>query len=276
IGYRAVYRPRVRTLGIVHGGALRARPDVSWEPLLAAVAAALRAGKASVASFHRLDTASDLARRVRAAWGRAWRSESAEPSPHWRVPLPATYDELLQRVSSSTRKQYRKHWRRLEQEFPGRARLRRTTDAQDVPDLARRAESVARGTYQRGLRSGFVHDAENEERLALAARRGRLRAYELEVDGRVWAFEMCERVGDVLYMEFTGYDTSMSRYEPGWIVILEAIQDAIREGAAAIDWGFGDAAYKRRFGAVKADETDVVLFAPRATGLWLRGMRGAI
>jgi hypothetical protein len=275
-GYRTVWKPKVRALSVVYGGWLRTSPDVPWTPLVAALTDALEKGVAVTAWFHRLEVGSELLAAVCAAAPARRRNESMAPLPHWRIALPATYDELLKRVSSSSRKQYRKQLRRLEEEFPGKVAIRRTTDESGVRDLCRRAESVAKATYQRGIGSGFVDGPENHERLGLAARRGRLRAFELEVEGQVRSYEICEKAGDTLYMDFTGYDAGFGKWDPGTVVIIEALQDALREGVKTIDWGFGDATYKRKFDAVMSEERDVYLFAPGPKGLVLNAVKGGV
>src|SRR5438105_3043414 len=130
---------------------------------------------------------SELLDAIRAGVPRVWRNESEAPTPHWRVELPDSFESLLARLGGHMRKSLRRDRRLLDRTFPDVA-VRRTTDARDVPDFCRRAESVARDTYQRALGAGFVHDAEYEARLAVAARRGRLRAYELVAGGAVRSF----------------------------------------------------------------------------------------
>jgi hypothetical protein len=274
--HRTLLRPRVRTLTVVYGGAIRRAPDVPWEPMVRVLADALRSGTARVALLRKLESGSELTAAVRAVAGRAWRNESDPPELHWRLALPASIDELLGRVGRHARGKLRRYAKTLERDFPGKVTVRRTTDPSGVPDFCRRAEAVAKATYQRGLGAGFVHTPEYEARLDAAARGGRLRAYDLEVDGRVRSFWITERSGATLHVDSTAYEREFSRYEPGTVVLLELLKDAIAEGVKTVDYGFGDAQYKRRFDAESREESDVYLFAPGVAALALNGLRGGV
>jgi hypothetical protein len=273
---RTLLKPRVRSITVVYGGAIRTGPDVPWEPMLGALTAALRAGTARTVLLRKQEAGSDLMRAIRSVTGPAWRNESDPPEIHWRLDLPSRFDELLGRVGRHARGKLRRYRKTLDRDFPGKVVVRKTTDPAGVAEFCRRAETVAQGTYQRGLGQGFVHTPEYEARLLAAARHGWLRAYDLEVDGRVRSFWITERSGDTLHVESTGYEREFSKHEPGTVVLLQLLEDAIAEGVRQVDYGFGDAQYKRRFDAVSSQESDVYLFAPGIRGLVLNGARGGI
>jgi CelD/BcsL family acetyltransferase involved in cellulose biosynthesis len=275
-GSRTLLRARPRGVVVLAGGALRRAPDVPWTPLVGALRGLLREGGARVVCVRKIAVDSDLRRELRSAAGGPWRSEADVPELRWRLALPASMDELMQRVNRHGRQKLRRYKKTLERDFPGKVVLRRTKDPADVPAFCVRAEAVARDSYQRGLGAGFVHDAEREERLTQAARAGRLRAFDLEVDGAPRAFWITERSGEALYVDSTAFDRGFSKFEPGTVVLLELLADAIGEGVRVVDYGFGDALYKRRFDAQSTLEADVYLFAPGLRGLCLGAARGAI
>jgi len=275
-GYRTVYARRLRTLVVDHGGMLRAHEGVSPAPLVRAAVDAVKGGVATAVYLRRLEVGSELLRVVRATVRRPWRNESEAPVPHWRLDLPAAFDDLLRRTGGRTRQTLRRGPRALRRAFPGRVVVRKTTRERDVPDFCRRAEAVARCTYQRGLGAGFVHDAEYEGRLRAQARRGSLRAYELVVDGRVLSFWIGELRDGVHHLDSTAFARDARRWSPGRVLRMEVLRDAVSEGAARMDYGFGDAEYKRQFRATCRLERDVYLFAPGALGAWLTGVRSAV
>jgi CelD/BcsL family acetyltransferase involved in cellulose biosynthesis len=275
-GSRTVLRARPRGVVVLAGGALRRAPDVPWAPLVAALAGLLRDGTARVVCVRKVGVDADLRRELRSVARGPWRSEADVPELRWRLELPGSFDELMQRVNRHGRQKLKRYRKVLEREFPGRVVLHRTAEPGDVPAFCARAEKVARESYQRGLGAGFVHDTEREARLAAAARAGRLRAFDLEVDGVPRAFWITERSGDTLYVDSTAFDREFGRFEPGTVVLLELLADAIREQVRVIDYGFGDALYKRRFDAASTLESDVYLFAPGVRGLCLGAARGAV
>jgi CelD/BcsL family acetyltransferase involved in cellulose biosynthesis len=275
-GSRTLLRARPKGVVVLAGGALRRSPDVAWTPLVSALRGLLRDGTARVVCIRKVGVDSDLRRELRCVAGGPWRSEADVPELRWRLALPDTFDALMQRVNRHGRQKLRRYRKVLDRDFPGRVALHRTAEPGDVPAFCARAEKVARGSYQRGLGAGFVHDAEREARLVLAARAGRLRAFDLEVDGVPRAFWITERSGDALFVDSTAFDREFGKFEPGTVVLLELLADAIREGVREVDYGFGDALYKRRFDAAGTLESDVYLFAPGLRGLCLGSARGAV
>jgi len=271
-GYRTVYAPRVRTLTIDYGGALRARPDVAWTPLVASLVETLNAGVASVAHLRRIDVDSDLAEAVRRVAPRLSRNESEAPTPHWRLELGGSYDDLLSRARGRTRQMFARSRRVLHRAF-GRVVVRKTVDPADVPAFCRRVEKVACGTYQRGLGAGFVHDVEYESRLSVVAAQGRLAAYELVGDDAVLAFWIGATADDTHYLDSTGFADEHRRLSPGKVLRMEVLRDLCATGVRTVDFGLGDAEYKRHFGATRTLERDVYLFAPGLAGAWLSGVR---
>jgi CelD/BcsL family acetyltransferase involved in cellulose biosynthesis len=81
-----------------------------------------------------------------------------------------------------------------------------------------------------------------------------------------------------------GYDTRYSEYGIGKYVLMRVIEDLCSEvGVDRLDYGSGDADYKRQFGSESWTEADVVLFAKRLRPLRINltktaleaGVRGA-
>jgi len=144
----------------------------------------------------------------------------------------------------------------------------------DIPGLCARLEEVVARAYQRGLGTGFTDNEEYRRRFALFASRGQLRVQLMEIDGRVRAFWFGYLYRDVFHLSETGYDPDLSRYEVGTLSIIRLSDELAREGIRKLDFGLGDAFYKRQFGDRSWQEGTVWLFAPTAKGLALRSSMG--
>jgi CelD/BcsL family acetyltransferase involved in cellulose biosynthesis len=72
-----------------------------------------------------------------------------------------------------------------------------------------------------------------------------------------------------MYGEWTGYDAAFKELEPGTVVFLKMIEDLCRCGAREIDFGPGDASYKRRLGDRTVAERPTNIFAPTPRGVLL-------
>jgi CelD/BcsL family acetyltransferase involved in cellulose biosynthesis len=78
---------------------------------------------------------------------------------------------------------------------------------------------------------------------------------------------------NIFYLNNTSYDATYKRYEPGTILFIRMIEDIIKSGATEIDFGFGDAFYKQRFGNHQWQESSVYIYAPTIKGIGLNLIR---
>jgi len=138
-------------------------------------------------------------------------------------------------------------------------------------------ESVARKTYQRGIGVGFVDTEEMRACLGLLARGGRLRAHLLYAAGEPRAFWVGTVHGHTFHSNFMGYDPGLSQYSPGMFLVMRVIEDLCsQEGQGRIreiDFGLGDAQYKRVLGDTQWGEASVYIYAPTLKGISLNALR---
>ena len=150
LGYREVYRPRVRALTLVPGGVAAADPSVEHE-LAHCLLRSLEDGEADVLSLPSLRSDSELSAAVHSAAGPLRRSHFAEIRTHRRLHLPATFDEFLasrtKKVRSGVRYDYETSRPAPRRAPPGRSAPCAGRFRTYLPGLVR----VAELTYQRGL-----------------------------------------------------------------------------------------------------------------------------
>lgn len=276
-GYKQVYAPRLRALTVVQGGLLTPNEDEVAEPLFDAVRAKLAAGAADVVRLRRLRVGSELHRLARSRVPWLTREHHSSPSARWRLELPDSLEEVLRAQSTRTRGNHRRYARKLEEEFGSRLSFRVYRDPAELPELVRESETVAVKTYHHGLRAGFgAHDPEGRL-LALAAERGWLRAYLLSIDGAPVAFWHGLAYRGTFFTGPTGYDPALAQLRPGTYVLMKMIEDLCADDEVqAVDYGEGDAEYKRHFGSDSWLEEDVLVFAPTLRGVRVNLARAAI
>lgn len=195
----------------------------------------------------------------------------------WRIELPATWDEYLESMSRSHRKQVRRVERRMLES--GRAVLH-TADA-DSLDAAmgllvdlhqRRRHSLAQpGCFASAEFSGFLHDA--ARRLLVS---GRLELHWIELDGRAVAAEFHLLGGGVVYAYQAGVDPEALDEEPGRIINVATIKRAIELGRRGFDFLRGDEPYKAHWRAGPRPMLELRVVPPAASarlrhGVWLAG-----
>lgn len=275
-GYATLHRARLRCLTVVHGG-LAGRPDAlaEAEPLLVAeLLRALREGEADAAFFHKLALGSSLHEHaVRLAPGRR-RQRFLAVDRHWTRALPATYDELM--ATLPRRKMLERYARKLAKDLGDRLTVERYRSPEDLDRVLSDLETVARHTYQRGLDAGF--NAEHDRELVRAGLRGGwFNAWVLYVDGEPRAFEHGDIHEGVYFLGGKGYDPEWAQRRVGNFVGLRVLRDLCEDpDVGSIDFGFGDAEYKRELGDHSWDEADLTLYAPGARATAVNALHSAV
>ncbi|HVA49346.1 MAG TPA: GNAT family N-acetyltransferase [Pirellulales bacterium] len=169
----------------------------------------------------------------------------------WRLTLPASWDELVGRLSKKRRAKIRAQ----EREFfeSGRAKLQTADDARGISQgldvlhrlhQARRSSLGEAGCFALPQFEGFL--AESALRFQ---RLGRLRLQWLEVDRRPGAVEFDLLGGDALFYYQTGIEPGLAEISPGWLLQAASLKRAIAEGCRYFDFLRGDEAYKSTWGA---------------------------
>jgi CelD/BcsL family acetyltransferase involved in cellulose biosynthesis len=200
----------------------------------------------------------------------------------WRIALPREWDAYLATLSRSHRKQIR----RCQERYLARGRtvLRQAANPAELArglDIfhrlhTRRAQSLGRpGCFASPRYSGFIEEVAGE---LLAS--GVLRLYWLELDGQAVAVEFQLADGDCVYAYQSGIEPDALVHEPGRLITIATMQQAIAEGRRAFDLLRGDEPYKAHWRARPIDTQTIRLIADSRAArvryrLWLaqRGVK---
>jgi hypothetical protein len=262
LGYRILFKPRVRLLTIVYGGVFGEDSRGAAEAMMDELLATLSRGEADIAFVNDVRADSELHQAAMSRPPLLSRPLASAKNMHWRMDLASSLKEFMGRLSAKGRHELQRVMRRPEKLYPGKVLLREFRSGEELDRLCRDCEDVASKTYLRGMDTGFVDNEENRQRLALCAGRGWLRAFVLYVNEEPWAFWIGTLYKGVLYLNFTGYNPAYSHDEPGTIAFLRMVDALCQQGVTVADFGFGDAFYKRRFGTESWQEVSLYLFAP--------------
>jgi hypothetical protein len=280
-GYRKLYSPRVTSVTIVQGGVLGEVDEDTFRLLLASVHASLAAGEGDVAIFRYLPLESPLYALASSGLPFRRRQHFAGSEIHWELTLPGSLDEILGALSSSTRQTVKRYTRKLEREYEGRIETRVFTDVSELDEFFHAVEPVSAKTYQRALGVSFGDMPRHRERTRVSMENGWFRGYVLYLDGLPVAFHY----GDLYRGRFRhgrpGYDPELADFRVGTYLMLRLFEDLIAHPEArVVDYGVGDADYKRRFGTRSWREGNVVLYAPSLRAGFVNmtrtGLQGAV
>lgn len=271
IAYKTLCEPKARILVIVHGGILGEQSLAKI--IVDRLVDALRQDEADVIILESLRSDSDVYQEARSIPTFLCRDHALVRNTHWNMTLPATLDELFRKISPNRREELRRFPRLLEKAYPGGLFFECFKDKEHVDRLCKDVEVIAKSTYQRGLGVGFIDNTENRQRLRLEAEKGWLRGYVLYVKGEPCAFWIGTLYKTTFHVAFLGFDPRFRRYKPGIVVFSKMIEDLYKDNVTEIDFGFGDALYKQRFGDQKWEEVSLYIFASTWKGIGINLLR---
>ena len=106
---------------------------------------------------------------------------------------------------------------------------------------------------------------------------GWLRAYVLYRGDEPIAYWLCSVHRGTVLLRTTGFDHAYSSHRVGVYLLMRVIEDACADpGLHVLDFGPGDAPYKRHFSSESLQERSIVVFAPTARGRRINGLRTVI
>lgn len=273
-GYATVYRPRLRCLTVVAGGVCGTGDDQAL--LVAELLDALAQREADAVMFDHVDAGSRLHQEALGQTAGWTRQRFLEPSTHWVLDLPPEGEAFLPQLPKRLRDKFKRSRKLVHREFGDRATVRRFADVDDLDEALVSLETVAARTYQRGLGAGF--SAERDRPLVeLGLQQGSFRAWVLAIDGAPCAFELGSVHGDRFVVGAKGYDPDFAKSEIGTALQLQVLEDLCDDpGIRTVDFGFGDAAYKRRLASRHWEEVDVLVYGRTSRGLAVNAVCSAI
>jgi hypothetical protein len=277
LGYAVAFRPLCRCLTFVYSAIRGNASAQNTRALVQEVMACLKRDEADVAMLEFVPLDSPLYQLATTVPGATSRDMVPASQKHDVMIIPASMDEVYRRMSGTRRKHIRRSVEKLQTHPAGTPRIICYRDSSELDHLFQDAEEIARKTYQRGLRAGFMDTPAVRMRLELAARKGWLRAYLLYLGDRPCAFWIGMLYGDTYVSEYMGYDPQSRQFSPGMVLLMRVIEgfcnrssgDTVRE----IDFGLGHAEYKETLCSKEWLEASVYIFSPTLKGAALKAIR---
>lgn len=185
------------------------------------------------------------------ALDRSWicTSPTTNPSIHWYIDLPSSFDEYLELLSPKTRKRVRRDIRIFDTRLEGDFRI--FEDEAEVEEFLDIGESISRLTYQWNVGQRLVNDEPTRRAYVDMAKEGVLRCHLLFAHGNPCAFSRGSIRGGVYLYETPGFDPQYAKESPGIVLQGKVIKDLIeRTDCRIFDFGQGGdlVGYKAKYG----------------------------
>jgi CelD/BcsL family acetyltransferase involved in cellulose biosynthesis len=276
VGYAKVFSARLRSITVVHGGLVGVTEETA-QALLGRIRQSLARGEADVLTLPAQPAGSPLLRAALESLPAFRRAAMGEPATHRTLALPGSYDEFLRSRSKSTRESVKRYRKKVERELGDRLDLRTYREPEDLDRIFADTEPVAAKTYQRGLGVALADSSDQRALIEVGLRRGWFRTYVVYLDGDPIAFWPGYLHRGTFHIGTPGYDPAYADYRIGTYLQMRMIEELCAEpGVHTVDYGFGDAEYKRRFGSDSWEESGVLVFAPRPRALAVNAACSAV
>lgn len=274
-GYLKLGTVRVKQLNILTGGIMGDASEDSCRVLLQGALRLLETHQLDYIALSNINcnhVLYRLATRQVASW--LCRDFGVIPKEHWKMTLPASFDDFMKKRSKKHRYWLKRMARMLEDDFPKQVKLQAFTKLEEVGEFCRAADAVARLTYQHQLGSAFSDNEEYRSRCQLLAAQGSLRGYILYVKEKPVAYWFATAYRQALHLNYTGYDPEFRKYEVGTVLFMKMIEDHCGSSVQEIDFGLGSALYKERFGDVSFPEATVRIYRFSGKALFVNLLMG--
>lgn len=276
-GYRTLARPRLRALSVVYAGIAGAAGEDDYRELLDELHHAVRDGEADLLCLAKLRTDSTLFELARTLGSAVSRDHAPAVVPRTDVTVPDEFDAFLKARSRNTRDNVKRYGKRLERAHGEGLEVRAYRVPEEVDEALAAMEPVAATTYQRALGVGFRDEPRQRALLELGARHGHFRAWVLSIEGAPVAFWYGLAYDGTFYIGSPGYDPAHGDLRVGQYLQMQMMRDLCADPAVQrLDYGFGDAQYKRSFGDRTWEEADVLIFAARPRALAVNATRTGV
>jgi hypothetical protein len=274
LGYGMTLASPARTILVRRGGLLGdlARPGLEF--LCEYLDDFLRRGGADAIHLRDMPSGSGVQDVFASHSHWLWRDRSPAPTTNWRLRVPPSFADWQSARPTREQEDTKRYDKRIRREVGNAVRVEIVRQMADVNRAAEVAEQIARKTYQRGIGTGFRDSAPVRARWRVGASEGALVVRLLWLGDQPVAFTCGFVFEGTLWLEHVGYDPAFRRFRPGMFLMLRLIEALAGRGDVhTIDFGIGDADYKRRLCDQSSEMVSVYVFAPTLRGLWLNSLR---
>lgn len=261
LGYCRIPGIRLRCLDIVYGGIITDNSPQSIRGVISYLSDALHSRDFDLVTINHEPVSSPLHASLLANSDLRRRLVPASADAHWRLALePHSYDEVISRFTRKHRYNMRRAARLLSTHFDDDVQLICVRTRRDLDRFAPDAADLVASTYQRSIPGAFRATPPQLALLGVEADRDCLRAYGLYCRGRLVAFQIGVTRQGVYHLGSTAFLPQYKSLSPGQALLVRVIADLCDAGLHWIDYGFGDAEYKRAYGSECWDEVTIHLY----------------
>ncbi len=269
LGYKSLFSINIKQLSILYEGIMGERNPVIFKLYLDHIYKMMKKGIFDAIYFSHLNLDPENLNLIINFPSSFLKDRHPSQTLHYRTSAAESLDDFFKRLGKKSRHNIRRTIRILESSF-NNVEYKCFNSISNIEKVSADIESIASKTYHRGLQTGFILNSEFYDRLKIAATKGILEAYVLYVNEMPASFWLAFRYSDILFLDSTGYDPAYSDYEVGTILLIHIIKEISDDKKIKyIDYGFGDASYKKKYADINWVETTFYFFSPTVKGIFI-------
>jgi hypothetical protein len=269
IAYKKFATFKIKYLTIIYGGLLGKDWGDKGKAVCDIFREILSRGEVDAVFMNQLhieNRLQDILKSQFCCFRRAW---FIKPLIHWRTSIGKSFEAYKKNISRKCVAEVRRYRKKLNNACNNNVRTCCYTGLEDCEYLVKIAAGITKMSYKNSINAGFHDEAVTRSLMRLEAKSGDLRAYILYGGDRAIAFEYGYIYKGIYFMEHMGYDPDYSAYSPGTILFFSALERIYGDGDIHfIDYGFGDAQYKRKYADIFWQEKAVHIFRLGFKAMW--------
>jgi CelD/BcsL family acetyltransferase involved in cellulose biosynthesis len=176
-----------------------------------------------------------------------------------KIEFPPNPADYWAKFSSKTRNTFKRKQKKI-----GTTRLVRVTEPGQIAEFLETAHAISLRTWQSDKLGLRIHNNDQELRFfTFLATQQSLRSYLLFVDEQPAAFMFGTQHKGLFSYEEVGYDRRFSDRSPGQVLLVQVLEDLLKDNPPRVfDFGGGAADYKQLFATTTSTSGNVWLVPP--------------
>lgn len=259
IGYFNVISMNARNINVTYGGFIGEDTPEIREIVLAHLLGELKKNLADIVFFHMVREDAGLLHDCKSLDIPSWRIQKSQSSLHYAVQCPESASDILGAKPSKARKRLNYDMRRVEKNLNG-LHFKCNSSGENLASLMQNLEHVASKTYQRGLGVGFKNNKEWRTILELGFAKKWVDVWTLSANGKCISYIIGFNYKKRYLIYAKAFDPEYSHLSVGKYLQIRVLQKlADRGDCKVVDYGFGDAEYKKQFSTESWEEANMMI-----------------
>ena len=273
LGYKSIFGIKSKYLKIMYGGILGDQSPKVCRETIYFIKNILSKEKIDYVFFKELDTNSELFKASKNFGGKFIVSKIDIPNPHLYLDIPESYEKFLYARTQKERQNIRRNTKKLEKDFKGRFEIKLYQNLEDADTIMSDTNEIASKTYQSKLGATMFDDKITRDKIQYELQNKRFYVWIMYIEKKPVAYWICIVYGKTCLGSKTGYLQEYNQYRPGLHLFSIMIEYFCKtDFVNRFDFGFGDAAYKRRYYSSILIESNVFIYTSNLKGALLNLM----